>query len=239
MRQKLRTLLPTPIKTWRTHAQAFSAWRAALEASGVLVFVFPLGEGAARGFSIWDDDVPVIAVNSAWNHAARIDTLFHEYGHLLTRTSSVCLNPAGPRLAKPTDPAERWCEEFAAAALLPWADVVAILRKRFDWTPGEKIQTLNAARAIANALKVSWTAATIRLIEAGAATWGLYSTISLSTDRKKGGGGGDGGRDRGEIRREQYGGRTLRLFFRALDRQLLGHDELLDATLDRLQAIRN
>src|SRR5207249_3077826 len=58
-RQKLRPLLPTPITSWRTHAQAFHAWRAAMEGSGVLVFVFPLGEDSARGFSLWDDDVPL------------------------------------------------------------------------------------------------------------------------------------------------------------------------------------
>ena len=240
-RQKLRPLLPTPLTSLRTHSQAFHAWRAALESSGVLVFVFPLGEDSARGFSLWDDDVPLIAVNSAWNHAARVYTLFHEYGHLLTRTSSVCLDRSGPKLSRPTDSAERWCEEFAAAALLPWSSVVELLKKRFDWSPGDKVETLNVPRAIANTFKVSWRAATIRLIEREAASWSLYSAIPLYVERKKGGGGGDGDRDRGEIRRDQYGSKALGLFFRALDRQVLGRDALRDyldvpdAALDRLQ----
>jgi Zn-dependent peptidase ImmA (M78 family)/transcriptional regulator with XRE-family HTH domain len=244
VRQKLRPLLPTSATTWRTHAQAFHAWRKALEASGILVFVFPLGEGSARGFSLWDDDVPLVAVNSAWNYAARVFTLFHEYGHLLTRTSSVCVDRTGPKLSKPTDPAERWCEEFAATALLPWSGVVEILKKRFDWTPGENVQTLSAPRAIANAFKVSWRAATIRLIERDAATWGLYSAIPPYADRKKkGGGGGGDGRDRGDIRGDQYGRKTLDIFFRALDRQVLGRSDVLDyldvpdVALDRLQGI--
>jgi Zn-dependent peptidase ImmA (M78 family)/DNA-binding XRE family transcriptional regulator len=244
VRQKLRPLLPTPLESWRTHAQAFHAWRAALEASGVLVFVFPLGEDSARGFSLWDDALPLIAVNSAWNYAARVYTLFHEYGHLLTRTSSVCLERSGPKLSRPTDRAERWCEEFAAAALLPWPAVVDLLKKRFNWSPGEKVGTLNVPRAIANAFKVSWRAATIRLVDREAASWGLYSAIPPYVDRKKGGGGGgDGGRDRGEMRRDQYGRKTLGLFFRALDRQVLDRGALLDyldvpdAALDRLHGI--
>jgi hypothetical protein len=96
-------------------------------------------------------------------------------------------------------------------------------------------------RAIANAFKVSWRAATIRLIERGVATWGLYSAIPPHVDLKRRGGGGGEGRDRGEIRLDQYGRKTLGLFLRALDRQVMGRSELLDyldvpdAALDRLQ----
>ncbi len=89
---------------------------------------------SARGFSLWDDDAPLIAVNSAWNPAARVYTLFHEYGHLLSRTSSVCLERVGVKISRPTDPAERWCKEFAAAALLPWSGVSKVLKDRFEWS---------------------------------------------------------------------------------------------------------
>jgi Zn-dependent peptidase ImmA (M78 family) len=243
VRRRLLPLLPTPVSSWRSHAQAFHAWRAALEASGVLVFVFPLGGDSARGFSLWDDDAPLIAVNSAWNHAARVYTLFHEYGHLLTRTSSVCVERIGMKISRPTDPAERWCEEFAAAALLPWTGVSKFLKERFGWS-GEKIETLSVPRAIANAFKVSWRAATIRLIERGLATWGLYSGIPSYNDRKRRGGkGGDEGRDRTAIRREQYGHKTVGLFLRALDRQLIGRSDVLDyldvpdVAVDRMQGI--
>jgi Zn-dependent peptidase ImmA (M78 family)/transcriptional regulator with XRE-family HTH domain len=242
-RRRLLPLLPTPVNSWRTHGQAFHAWRTALEASGVLVFVFPMGDDSARGFSLWDDDAPLIAVSSAWNHAARVYTLFHEYGHLLTRTSSVCLDRIGLKISRPTDPAERWCEEFAAAALLPWSGVAKVLKDRFEWTPGVKVETLSAPRAIANAFKVSWRAATIRLIERGLATWGLYGAIPPYTEQKRSGGAGDGGRDRSEIRRDQYGRKTIGLFLRALDRQLIARSDVLDyldvpdVAVDRMQGI--
>jgi Zn-dependent peptidase ImmA (M78 family)/transcriptional regulator with XRE-family HTH domain len=243
VRRRLLPLLPAPISSWRTHAQAFHAWRAALEASGVLIFVFPMGEASARGFSLWDDDAPLIAVNSAWNHAARVYTLFHEYGHLLTRTSSVCLDRIGLNISRPTDPAERWCEEFAAAALLPWSGVAKVLKDRFDWNTGEKIETLSVPRSIANAFKVSWRAATIRLIERGVASWSLYGAIPPYTERKRGGGASDGGRDRTEVRRDQYGRKTIKLFLRALDQQLITRSDILDyldvpdLAVDRMQGI--
>lgn len=240
-RHKLLPMLPSPLSEWESHAQAFHSWRAAFEATGVLVFLFPLGKKSARGFSLWDELAPLIAVNTAWNHAARIFSLFHEYGHLLTRSSSVCLERSGPRLSKPTDKAERWCEEFAAAALLPWGGVETLLRRRFGWRPGALVEDLGVPRAIANAFKVSWRAATIRLIERGAASWDLYTKIPAFTDDKGGGGGGGGGRDRGEIKESQYGQRTVDLFVRALDRQVLGRGDVLDyldvtdRALDRLQ----
>ncbi len=238
LRQRLQPLRRTTLEDWRSHSQAFDAWRGALEAAGILVFLFPLGKQAARGFSLWNHRAPLVAVNTAWNEAARIFTLFHECGHLLTRTSSVCVERVG-RLSRPTDPAERWCEEFAAAALLPWVDVTDLLRRRFNWRPGETITSLDVPRAIANEFKVSWRAAAIRLIERGAASWTLYKRIPPVADTKRAGGAAEG-RDRGQIRVDQYGWRVINLFVRAMDRQVLGRTDVLDyldvpdAALDRL-----
>jgi transcriptional regulator with XRE-family HTH domain len=77
---------------WQNEFQAFHGWRDVLERSGILVFVLPLGKESCRGFSLWDNYAPLIAVNSAWRHSARIFTLFHEYGHLLTRTNDHCVS---------------------------------------------------------------------------------------------------------------------------------------------------
>jgi Zn-dependent peptidase ImmA (M78 family) len=242
VREQLLPLVPTA--EWRSHAQAFNAWRSAVEQMRVSVLVFPLGDVSARGFSLWDDRAPVIAINSGWNHAARIFTLFHEYGHLLTRTSSVCLERTGPKLSKPSDPAERWCEEFAAAVLLPWDQVTDFLTARFGWHPGQAVESLEVPKAIASAFKVSWRAATIRLIQQNAASWALYSAIPPLSEQKQRGGGGGEGRDRGQIRVDQYGDRTISLFFRAFDRRIIGRSGLLDyldvpdTTLDRLHASR-
>src|SRR5439155_11394075 len=176
---------------------------------------------SARGFSLWDGDAPLIAVNSAWNPAARTYTLFHELGHLLTRTSSLCVDQTA-RLSKPTDPAERWCEGFASAALLPWHSVAALLRRQYNWTPGETVDSLDVPKAIAKAFRVSLRAATIRLIVHSVAAWSLYSSIHpYVADRRRSGGGGDV-KDLGDIRRGQYGDNTVDLYVRALKRDVRG-----------------
>jgi len=227
VRTTLNSLIATQPKDWRGAAQAFDGWRAFLEQWGILVLLFPLGKGSAQGFSLWDDRVPLIAVNTAWNEAARIFTLFHELGHLLTRTNSVCVERAGARFVRPSDPTERWCERFAAAALLPWDDVAALLRDRFHWKKGQFIEALDAPRAIANLFHLSLRAATLRLIERGAAKWELYSEIPPYADDKPKGGGG-GGRDRQEIREDRYGRRTTDIFIRALDSRVLARSDVLD-----------
>jgi len=241
-RRKFIRLLPVPLKDIKTDAQAFRAWRTALQSAGILVLVLPLGEDSARGFSLWDRVVPLIAINSAWNSAARIYTLFHELGHLLTRTSSVCVDKS-VKLSRPTDVAERWCEEFASAALLPWRSVESFLRKRFEWSPDDKVDSLRVPSAIARKFKVSVSAATIRLILRGVSDWSLYSAIRpYVTDRKRAGGGGDA-RDRGEIRRDQYGEKTVDLFIRGLRRDLVGRGDVFDyldvpdTAIDRYQGV--
>jgi Zn-dependent peptidase ImmA (M78 family) len=224
---------------WRNAFQAFEAWRELLERSGVLVFLFPLGKDSCQGFSLWHEDAPLIAVNTAWNSQARIFTVFHEYGHLLTRTSSACLERSEQRTSQEEDEGERNCERFAASLLISSAALKKFLRERYDWRPNEQIADLNEVRALASRFKVSLRAATIRLIELGIADWSLYRAIPPISDAKPKGGGG-GGRDRGEIREDQYGPRTVSVFVRALDRNILSRFDVLeyldvsDSHLDRL-----
>lgn len=45
-------------KRWATASVAFDEWRAALEHTGHLVFLFALGKDSCRGFSLWDDFRP-------------------------------------------------------------------------------------------------------------------------------------------------------------------------------------
>jgi Zn-dependent peptidase ImmA (M78 family) len=213
---------------WTTTAQAFDSWRSAVEALGILVLLFPMGKDSAQGFALWDEQTPAIAINTQWNDAARIFTLFHEFGHLLTRTDSVCLERVGAHFPKPTDRTERWCERFAAAIVIPWNDLRGFLRSRFGWMPDQTIEDLAVPRAVAAAFKVSVRAATIRLIERDIATWDLYSQIPPYADDKRKGGGGGTGRDRREIREDQYGARATDLFVRGLDRGVLGRADVLD-----------
>ena len=216
---------------WKNESQAFQGWRESLEQAGVFVFVFPLGTKSCRGFSLWDDRAPLIAVNSGWRHSARIFTLFHEYGHLLTRTSSACLEDSPTRSVRRDrgdDAAERWCERFSAAFLLPKDLVLTYLHGGLGW-PSHRLATLTITQQVARHFKVSLRATALRLIELGAAEWALYHEIPPASDVKpKGGGKSTESRDRGIIKRDQYGRRTVNLFVRALHDDVLGRADVLD-----------
>ncbi len=224
-RQHLKVTSKTQT-SWKSEYAAFHEWRNLVEAKGIVVLALPIGADAARGFSIWDDRVPVIAINTHWNANARIFTLFHELGHLASRTSSVCEEDFSAKHKQKADPVERWCESFAAAVLIPWIDAEYFLRSKQGWDGKKHIRDLGVASALARRYKVSIRAATLRLINRGVAEWALYNSIPKRSEQKSGGGGG-GGRLRPEARRGEYGGRTAAIFRQGLERDVLGRDDVL------------
>jgi Zn-dependent peptidase ImmA (M78 family) len=225
---------------WKSSSDALRDWRSKLEAAGILVFFLPIGKESCRGFSLWDERCPLVAANTSWNSEARIFTLFHEYAHLLSRTDSACLEDGSghQRLASSLDQAERWCERFAAALLLPWdvlAKELASAGKRVG-----RIEDLKTASILASHFKVSLRAVVLRLIQRGLATWELYRQIPVASDEKRGGGGGEG-RPRRQIREDQYGRRATDLFLSAVEHEILSPSDVLsfldvaDADLDRMR----
>jgi Zn-dependent peptidase ImmA (M78 family)/transcriptional regulator with XRE-family HTH domain len=225
---QLRPFFPAPngASSVRTPAQAFRWWRGALERRGVLVFGFPLGRYGIHGLSLPDETAPVMAFNTWWRNEVRSFTLFHEFGHLLRRTASACLE-AGARFARPSDSIERWCDQFSAALLLPREEVQKFLTENLGRPATLRVDELDVPTRIASRFKVSLRAATLRLIEMKLAAWDLYAQIPSVSENKPPGGGGRG-RERGEIREGQYGDRTVGLIVRALNRDVLGRTDVLD-----------
>ena len=220
---------PDARRRWRDVYAARRGWRHALEGSGVLVFLFGLGKEGVRGFSLWDERAPLIAANTAWNPEAQVFSLLHEYGHLLTRSNSACLERGlRGRLARPTDQAERWCERFAACVLLPWDQVEAFMISNLSWRRGQRISDLDQARAVARQFKVSVTATVLRLIEERAATWDLFAAIPREWDEREASTGPRRGRRRAEIREATYGPRAARIFINAMDQDLFSRSEVLN-----------
>ncbi len=203
-------------KSWKTPSVAFETWRAALEGAGVTVVQFSMGADACRGFSIWDERSPLVAVNTAWQDEARIFTLFHEVGHLLTRTDSACAT--GPIAPQAGDPTERWCEGFAAAVLIPSAGLSDVT----------KVDSLSVLSREARRMKVSLRAMALRLISLGKASWSLYQSIPPAADAKRRGGAGGTGRNRAEIRADEFGRRTTTLFVEAVQRDVITRSQALD-----------
>ncbi|MEX2281099.1 MAG: ImmA/IrrE family metallo-endopeptidase [Gemmatimonadota bacterium] len=224
---------------WRTPSKAFAGWRAALERIGIIVIAVPIGKDSCRGFSVWDEHAPMIVANTWWNSAARTFTLLHELGHLVTRTSSACVGQLVALRANQGDATERWCEEFAAAVLLPLGEVKRQLNET-GWQPGEPISELRPISRVARKLNASLRATALRLIKAGLASPRLYGAIPTNTDHKRGGGGGGGGRPRYVARRDQLGTRTVKVFLDAVETGVLTTADVLsymDVSYSELPAL--
>lgn len=212
---------------WKSASQAFKAWREMVEALSIGVYQYSLGKDSCRGFSLWEKRFPIIAVNTHWNFEARSFSLFHECGHLLTRTSSACLDHRRTKGAA-SDQTERWCEEFAAGVLLPWAQVEQFMRSRLGWKPKQKVRDLDSLGSVARKFRASLTATALRLIAKEAADWSLYDLIPKKSDHKPDGGPPGEGRKKWMIVRDELGERTPKLFSRAVEAELIAHATALD-----------
>lgn len=183
--------------SWSTDANAFKNWRTLIEKLGILVFLYPIGKNpdlqnddanqdneldyvnSVKGFSNTLVLPPVVGVNTYWNYSVRSYTLFHELGHILTRTSSACTESSSKvqNLLK-KDRIERWCESFAAAFLMPRQEFLKINNNINFKDP------ITRAGSIAKKLFVSRKAALIRLIELNLADWEDYKKLQSKYDRK-------------------------------------------------------
>ena len=190
----LRNRLDVPLevqKRWPSPSAAFSGWRDAVEDTGVLVLILQLGPDAIRGFALWNDAAPLVAVNTTFIPQARAFTLIHEVGHLLLREDAASDEHIGHSASLSTGyTVERWCERMAAAVLLPRPAVRAAVP-----TGLSADEAYQCAHRLANGFKVSVRAAAIRLMELDLAPNDLYALVvsqsgQLDRPQRKGGGGG-------------------------------------------------
>ncbi|MBI4236606.1 MAG: ImmA/IrrE family metallo-endopeptidase [Chloroflexi bacterium] len=139
---------------------AFARWRLRMQARGILVLVKKMPWRDCRGFSLVDDGIPTIVVNSEDVGRARIFTLFHEFAHLLLRQSGICIreqdSPDRGRL-------ERWCNEFAAAFLVPRDDLIEYVVTRFGQDMTNYQWQMGQVRSLATRYKVSRAVIALRL----------------------------------------------------------------------------
>lgn len=195
--------------------------RRTLEAHGLIAMQQPLGRKGCRGFSLLDPVAPVVAVNSAYTTEARTYSYVHELGHLVRGTEAICTGSVDQAL-------ERWCEEFAAALLLPRS---ALLTYANDLVGrDQKIAVATQVTKIANHFKVSRLATVTALQQAGRADQVLWNEIKAQSDlRKKQGGGPPGDPQTLPVIRVREWGRTpTRLLIAAADEGALSRPDLLE-----------
>lgn len=105
-----------PRSTMDTVESALEEWIKILENNGVLVFQISITMNKEiRGFSLVDEDVPVIILRRTDVPPAKIFTLFHEFAHLLLREGGIC----DLEEADTSQSIEKFSNHFAGAFLVP------------------------------------------------------------------------------------------------------------------------
>jgi len=103
-----------PRRSSFTKEIALEKWIKILEKNGILVFQISITKNKEiRGFSLIDEDVPVIVLRRSDETSAKIFTLFHELAHLLLREGGIC------DMEESDISHEKFCNHFAGAFLVP------------------------------------------------------------------------------------------------------------------------
>lgn len=107
-----------------------------LEEFNIFVFTSKFEADETRGFSLSEQQPPVIMVTTKENHSARIFTVLHELGHIILRLPGISDTS---NQIDPVSPIERWCDKFAEQIALP--DNIIPVDDKEDY--GEKINQLH------------------------------------------------------------------------------------------------
>lgn len=159
----------------------FFFWSSALEELGILVITMNLVDPReARGFSIAQDPVPVIAVNGSEHFNGRIFTLMHEYAHVLLNASGLCDLHDQSVPDEERDQIEVECNRIASEILVPRAMFGSrqIVRQSNSTVNEWPMEVL---RSEARAWGVSPEVILRRLVDMGAASRTFYESWRAMT----------------------------------------------------------
>ncbi len=152
---------------------ALSLWKNAVESLGIVVAQFgDVDVSEARGFSLASERAPVIALNIKDVPVARIFTLFHEFAHLLLDQPGVCDLRELPKPHTDHERTERYCNEVAAAAILPDASFRHVMN--LGKSPTVRDWPIEDIKRAAARFKVSGEAIARRLVSVGAASFDFF-----------------------------------------------------------------
>jgi len=153
----------------------FNAWRDRIERLGVLVFqTTRFGTDEASGFAISADTLPVIAVNRNDALTRRTFSLAHELAHLMIRVSGISDLETDANRPPEDQCIEVFCNQVAAAALMPketlLADAAVVARgtRSEQWSDTEVSE-------LAKQFNVSREAMLRRLLTFNRTTNGFYA----------------------------------------------------------------
>jgi Zn-dependent peptidase ImmA (M78 family)/transcriptional regulator with XRE-family HTH domain len=155
---------------WQDPRRALNAWLDAVSGLDVLVLQaqsIPVQE--MRGFSISMDRLPVVVLNGGDSPRGRIFTLLHEFAHVLLHTDGVCDVLPRRQARRPADEIEIFCNQVAAAALMPLDAFRA--EPALQNPPADRRWSEATIRGLSEKYSASQEAVVRRLYSVGLADW--------------------------------------------------------------------
>lgn len=155
---------------------SLTLWSRAIQARGVYVSMRRLEDPTVRAFSLVAGEQAVVVADTQDIPYARIFSLLHEYAHVLLRTAGICDLDDHTTL-------ERYCNQVAAAVLMPGA----LLRKVTQghrW--GESVvDDERVVARVSGRLGVSKASLLIRLRDTGLLSQGSYDVLEERRAERK------------------------------------------------------
>jgi Zn-dependent peptidase ImmA (M78 family) len=147
---------------------------------GVYVFQYPLKE--VRGFSLMDNEFPVIVINSGDYPNGKIFSLFHELCHILFNVGGIFRDYYSEELRENPNKIEVLCNKFASDILLPNDELlndILVLENKNNKVWSEEILS-----AIAFSYKVSKEVVLRKLLDTGKTTQTFYTKTRIKWSEK-------------------------------------------------------
>lgn len=163
---------------WRDSRQAFNRWKDAIENFGVLVFqtirtrYHRIDLEEMRGFSVSEDELPAIVINSKDSLNGKTFTLLHEFSHLLLHNGGICDLEQYEYSTTDIQRTEVFCNRVAGSTLVPGdrlldEDIVTRKGKQKSWSEAELYE-------LASRFSVSREVIIRRLLALDRTTAGFY-----------------------------------------------------------------
>lgn len=173
---RVRTAIDFPIETQlelssSERIQLPQILRRKLENAGILTLkVSDLAKHGARGLALYSNPLPVVAFSTE-APSAQAFTLGHETGHISLGQSAISGAMSSEGGAPEVRRVEEWCNQFAAAFLIPADALMALYAK-----PNQPVADMERGviRDLANRFSISEHAMTIRLMHLGYVSEDFY-----------------------------------------------------------------
>jgi Zn-dependent peptidase ImmA (M78 family) len=211
MADRVREYLGIPLAEqyqWPDDETALKAWRSTLQTAGIFVFKDAFRVDAYSGFSLYDDEFPIIYVNNSSTKTRQTFTLFHELAHLLFHTSGIDTleDRYIPNLPEQQRRLEILCNQFAAEFLVPEAAFNQAMASR---DPSER-----AAEQVAGLFHVSREVIYRQFLDRGWIEEAEYTrAVQIWAGQRTSGGGGNWYRTQITYLGREYIGLAFRQYY--------------------------